>query len=365
MKKINVTSSSLPEYEFYSSKISKLWETRWLTNNGLFHKELEEKLVNKLNVENLTLFSNGHLALEYAIEALNLENNKEVITTPFTFISTTNSIIRKGLTPVFCDIKEEDYNIDVTKIENLITDKTVAIMPVHVYGNPCNVNEIEELAKKHHLKVIYDAAHAFGVEVDGKGIGSFGDISMFSFHATKVFHTVEGGALTYNSKSLKDKLESLKNFGITDPEEAEYIGGNGKLDEFRAAMGLSNLEIIDKEIEKRKKVVERYEKLLDNIKGIKFIKSSPNIKRNYAYMPILFDGFKKNRDEVYEQLKLEDIFARKYFYPLISDFSCYKDKYNSNDTPVAKRIAKNILTLPLYADLSLDDVNRICEIILR
>lgn len=363
MKKINVTSSSLPNFENYIRKTEQLWHSKWLTNNGLLHQDLERKLTEKLMVKNLTLFTNGHLALEYALESLEIKG--EIITTPFTFISTTNSIIRKGFTPIFCDIDKVDYNMDVSKIESLISNKTVAIVPVHVYGNPCNVKEIDIIAKKHNLKVIYDAAHAFGVEIDDKGIGFFGDISMFSFHATKVFHTIEGGALTYNDDSLKSKLESLKNFGITDLEEAQYIGGNGKLDEFRAAMGLCNLEIIDNEIEKRRKVVERYEQHLSNSEGIKLVKILPNVKRNYAYMPVLFDGFKKNRDEVFEELKSENIFARKYFYPLISDFDSYKSKYDYNKTPVAKHIAKNILTLPLYADLSLEDVDRICEIILR
>ena len=363
MKKISVTSSSLPKYETYITNIKQLWDSKWLTNSGIYHQQLETLLIDKLKVSFLTLFTNGHVALEYAFDSLNLDG--EVITTPFTFISTTNSITRKGLTPVFCDINEDDYNIDTTKIEKLITNRTVAIMPVHVYGNPCNVHEIDRIAKKYNLKIIYDAAHAFGVEIDGKGIGSFGNISMFSFHATKVFHTIEGGALTYNNDKLKVQLESLRNFGITNLEEAEYIGGNGKLDEFRAAMGLCNLEIIDGEIEKRKKVVERYEFLLGNIKGIKLVKPSYNVKRNYAYFPVLFDGFKKNRDEVFEELKAENILSRKYFYPLINDFACYKETYNSNDTPIAKNIAKNILTLPLYADLSLQDVNRICEIILK
>ncbi len=363
MKKINVTSSSVPNFDIYTNMIKDLWDSRWLTNNGSYHQLLENKLTKKLKVSNLTLFTNGHIALEYALESLQL--NGEVITTPFTFISTTNSIIRKGLTPVFCDVNETDYNIDVTKIEDLITDKTVAIVPVHVYGNPCNVHEIERIAKKHNLKVIYDAAHAFGVEIDGKGIGSFGDISMFSFHATKVYHTIEGGALTYSDNTLKSKLESLKNFGITHLEEAEYVGGNGKLDEFRSVMGLCNLEIIECEIEKRKKVVERYEQILGNINGIKLVKGSQNVKKNYAYMPILFDGYKKSRDEIFGELKSENIIARKYFYPLISDFSCYREKFDSSKTPIAKHIAKNILSLPLYSDLSLEDVNRICEIILR
>jgi dTDP-4-amino-4,6-dideoxygalactose transaminase len=363
MKKIMVTKTSLPRYNSYKNMLKKLWKSRLLTNNGEYHQILLHKISEKLKVENLTLFTNGHLALEYALESLKLDG--EIITTPFTFISTTNSIIRKGLKPVFCDINQSDYNIDVSKIENLINDKTVAIMAVHVYGFPCDVNGIEKIAQKYNLKVIYDAAHAFGVEIDSKGIGSFGDISMFSFHSTKVFHTIEGGALTYKDMNLNQKLNSLKNFGITGPEEAEYFGGNGKLDEFRSAMGLCNIEEIDMLINKRKKVVERYEKNLRNIKGIKFVKLENNVKMNYAYMPILFDDYKKNRDQIFENLKQENIFSRKYFYPIISEFSCYKSDFNSNETPIAKFIAKNILSLPLYADLSLKDVDKICEIILR
>lgn len=363
MKKINVTSSTLPDYKEFTDIIQNLWTTKLITNNGSYHRELEHKLIEKLKVMQLTLFTNGHSALEYAVDLL--PKKGEVITTPFTFVSTVNSILRNNFKPVFCDINYHDYNIDVSKIESLITDKTVAIMPVHVYGNPCDVAEIERISKKYNLKVIYDAAHAFGVEIDGRGIGSFGDLSMFSFHATKVYHTIEGGALTYNSDILKPRLEALKNFGITSNEEVEYIGGNGKLDEFRSVMGLCNLGVIDKEINKRKIVVDQYKKLLGNVKGITFVKELPSVKKNYAYLPVLFDNFKKNRDEVFDELRRENIFARKYFYPLVSDFACYKEDYDSYKTPIAKYIANNILTLPLYGDLNLDDVDRICEVILK
>ena len=363
MKRINVISSSLPDYNLYIDKIKSLWDTKILTNNGDYHQQLENKLLDKLKIPNITITTNGHIGLEYALETLDFKG--EIITTPFTFASTTQAIIRKGFKPVFCDISFDDYNIDTKLIAKLVTKNTVAIMPVHVYGNPCNVDEIDRIAKKYSLKVIYDAAHAFGVEVNGKGIGSFGDISMFSFHATKVFHTIEGGALSYNDSLLKVKLESLKNFGLTTSGQVENFGGNGKLDEFRSAMGLCNLEIIDNEIDKRKKVAERYEQLLSDVEGIRIVKSLPNVKRNYAYMPVLFDGYKKNRDEIFEELKKENIFARKYFYPLISDFICYKDKYDSNKTPIAKHVAKNVLALPLYSDLSSEDIDRICKIILR
>lgn len=351
----------MPNFEEYIEEIRELWESKWLTNIGSKHKELESQLLDYLKVPNITLYTNGHLALEGVIAALNLTG--EVITTPFTFASTTHAIVRNGLTPVFCDINSDDYTIDENKIEELITEKTSAIIPVHVYGNVCNVEAIESIAKKHNLKVIYDAAHTFGIEVNGKGIGSFGDASMFSFHATKVFNTIEGGAITYNDSSIKKVLNDLKNFGISGAESVEYIGGNAKMNEFQAAMGICNLRHVNGEIEKRKIVVDRYISNLENIEGIKLSKVQNGVKPNYAYFPVVFDGYKKNRDEIFEELKTQDIIARKYFYPLINDFDCYKDKYSSNDTPVAKYIADRVLTLPLYADLDLETVDRICEII--
>lgn len=361
MKKIQVTQSSMPSFEEYIEEIKDLWESKWLTNMGSKHRALESQLLEYLKVPNITLYTNGHLALEGVIAALNLTG--EVITTPFTFASTTHAIVRNGLTPVFCDINPDDYTMDVNKLEALITEKTSAIIPVHVYGNVCDVVAIEKIAKKHNLKVIYDAAHTFGVEVNGKGIGCFGDASMFSFHATKVFNTIEGGAVSYSDSSIKKVLNDLKNFGITGPESVEYIGGNAKMNEFQAAMGLCNLRHVDGEIEKRKAVVERYVSNLENIEGIKLCKEQDGVKPNYAYFPVVFESYKKTRDDVFEELKSEDIIARKYFYPLINDFDCYKDKYSSNDTPVAKHIADRVLTLPLYADLDLQTVDRICELI--
>ena len=362
-KQIFVTKSSMPEFEEYIEEIRELWDTHWLTNMGTKHKNLESQLLYYLNVPNITLFTNGHLALECIIAALDLRG--EVITTPFTFASTTHAIVRNGLKPVFCDINPDDYTIDVEKIESLITEKTSAIIPVHVYGNVCDIEAIDRIAKKHNLKVIYDAAHTFGVTVNGQGVGTFGDASMFSFHATKVFNTIEGGAVTYNDSSIKQVLNDLKNFGITGPETVECVGGNAKMNEFQAAMGICNLRHVDKEIEKRKVVVDRYIENLDKIKGIKLSKGQAGVKPNYAYFPVLFDGYKKTRDEIFEELKTQDIIARKYFYPLINDFDCYKDKYSSDDTPVAKYIADRVLTLPLYADLDFKTIDRICEIIKR
>lgn len=358
---IQVTRSSMPEFEEYIEEIRELWDTHWLTNMGTKHKNLESQLLDYLNVPNITLFTNGHLALECIIAALNLRG--EVITTPFTFASTTHAIVRNGLKPVFCDINPDDYTIDVEKIESLITEKTSAIIPVHVYGNVCDVEAIDRIAKKHNLKVIYDAAHTFGVTVNGQGIGTFGDASMFSFHATKVFNTIEGGAVTYNDSSIKQVLNDLKNFGITGPETVDYVGGNAKMNEFQAAMGICNLRHVNGEIIKRKKVVERYIENLKDITGIQLSKKQVDVESNYAYFPVVFDGYKMTRDEVFEKLKDNDIVARKYFYPLTNSFECYKDRYDVDETPVAKYIAERVLTLPLYADLALEDVDRICEII--
>ena len=362
--RINVTCSSMPSYEEYCEVIKTIFDSRWLTNMGPLHEEFSKKVSGYLGAENTALFTNGHLALCCAIKALGLAG--EVITTPFTFASTTHAIVDCGLTPVFCDIEPESYTIDVDKIEDLITDKTSAIMPVHVYGNVCDVEKIEKIAKKHNLKVIYDAAHVFGVELDGKGVGTFGDVSMFSFHATKVFNTIEGGGLVYKDESLKEKLDSFRNFGMTSPESIDYVGTNAKMNEFQAAMGICNLRYVDKEIQKRAKVEDRYRTRLGEVKGLKLCPVQKNVKQNHAYFPVVFDAevFGKNRDQVAEELKKENIFARKYFYPLTNEFSCYKGKFKG-ETPIAKQIAENVLTLPMYADLSIENVDRICDIILK
>ena len=358
---IQVTRSSMPEFEEYIEEIRELWDTHWLTNMGTKHKNLESQLLYYLNVPNITLFTNGHLALECIIAALDLRG--EVITTPFTFASTTHAIVRNGLKPVFCDINPDDYTIDVEKIESLITEKTSAIIPVHVYGNVCDIEAIDRIAKKHNLKVIYDAAHTFGVTVNGQGIGTFGDASMFSFHATKVFNTIEGGAVTYNDSSIKQVLNDLKNFGITGPEIVEYVGGNAKMNEFQAAMGICNLRHVNNEILKRKKVVERYKSHLKDVTGIKLTQEQVDVESNYAYFPVVFEEYKMTRDEIYEQLMNNDIIARKYFYPLTNNFECYQELYDKGKTPVAEYIADRVLTLPLYADLPLEEVDRICQII--
>lgn len=358
---INVTKSSLPSLEDYIDEIKELWDSHWLTNMGVKHNTLQEEIKEFLEVPNISLFSNGHLALEIALEALNLEG--EVITTPFTFVSTTHAIVRNGLTPVFCDINPKDFTIDSNLIESLITDRTSAIMPVHVYGNMCNVEEIEKIAKKYNLKVIYDAAHAFGTKYRGEGSGSFGDISMFSFHATKVFNTIEGGALAFKETKYNEIFKALQNFGITSQESVEFIAGNAKMNEFQAAMGLCNLRNIESEINKRKLIFERYIKNLKGIKGVKLPVLQNHVESNYSYFPVVFDGYTLSRDEIQEILKKNNIFSRKYFYPITSEFSCYQGKLDKGSTPVANYIAERILTLPLYSELSLDDVDRICEII--
>lgn len=366
-KQILVTESSMPEYSEYCEEIKSIFESKWLTNNGEKHKEFENKLKEYLGVSNISLFVNGHLALMTAIKAMDFKEGDEVITTPYTFASTAHAIVQNGLKPVFCDINKDNYTIDVNKIEDLITDKTVAIVPIHVYGNVCDVEKIDEIAKKHNLKVIYDAAHVFGVKYKGQSIANYGDISMFSFHATKVFNSIEGGALVYKDNILKDKLDKLKNFGINGPEKVEYVGINAKMNEFSAAMGICNLRHINDEIKKRENVYNEYIKRLSNVAGITILKKQDNVIANYAYFPVIFDKnvFGKSRDEVMDLLKEENIFTRKYFYPLITDFDCYKDLYDSSKTPIAKYMSDNVLTLPMYANLSIEDVNRICDIILK
>lgn len=359
---ILVTRSSLPPLEEYVEMLKPIWDTAWLTNMGEYHEELKRQLKEYLSAENLELFVNGHMALELVLQAMNLTG--EVITTPFTFASTTHAIVRNGLTPVFCDISEEDYTLNVDCLESMITEKTSAIVPVHVYGNLCDVKRIEEIAQKHHLKVIYDAAHAFGESLDGVSVARFGHASMFSFHATKVFHSIEGGAVAFGKKDLEPLLYQLKNFGITGYESVEYVGANGKMNEFQAAMGLCNLRYVDGEIEKRKHLVTRYRQRLENVKGIRLSREQQGVKYNYAYMPVVFDGYAADRDQVFGYLKEHNILARKYFYPCITDYHCYRNQYSSSDTPVAKRIASQVLTLPLYADLPTEVVDEICDLIL-
>lgn len=366
MNNILVTRSSMPDYEEYCKEIKELWDSHWLTNMGVKHKQLQAELEQYLACPHVVLYTNGHLALENVIAAMQFPKGAEVITTPFTFASTTHAIVRNGLVPVFCDVDPETYTIDVNKIEGLITEKTVAIVPVHVYGNMCDVEAIDRIAKKHELKVIYDAAHAFAVKYKGISSANFGDASMFSFHATKVFNTIEGGAVCFPNNDLVETLNDMKNFGIRGPERCVFVGGNAKMSEFQAAMGICNLRHLNQEISKRKKVMERYRKHLEGVKGIKLCKPQDDVESNYAYFPVVFDGFGTTRDVVFEALGTEGITARKYFYPLTNSFECYTELPTAgvDKTPIAAYLADRVLTLPMYADLALNDVDRICNVIL-
>lgn len=363
---IYVTRPSMPDIEEYVEEIKPIFENKWLTNMGPVYKKFQHQLMSYLDVSELSLFVNGHMALENAIMALGLPcEGGEIITTPFTFVSTTHAITRMNLKPVFCDIKPDDYTIDASKIESLITDKTVAIIPVHVYGNICDVEAIEEIAKKYNLKVIYDAAHAFGEKYKGESVGNFGDASMFSFHATKVFNCIEGGAITFKDKRYKLALHELKNFGIHGEDDTISIGGNAKLDEFRAAMGICNLRHVNENIANRAIVAQRYNQRLKDIAGIKLNEIKEECTSNYSYYPIYIDEiqFGKSRDQVFEELKKMGIYARKYFYPAVNDMTCYKNT-SLHNTPIAHDVSLHIVTLPIYDGLSIDEVDLICDIIL-
>lgn len=366
MPKILVTRSYMPSFEEYCEEIKDMWETHWLTNMGVKHQKLQKELEECLGIQHVVLYANGHLALENAIAALNLPRGGEVITTPFTFASTTHAIVRNGLVPVFCDIKEDDYTIDPQKVEKLITDNTVAIVPVHIYGSLCDVDEIDRIAQKYGLKVIYDAAHAFAVKYKGISSACFGDATMFSFHATKVFNTIEGGCVCFKNDAWVQLLNDMKNFGIHGLESVQYVGGNAKMNEFQAAMGICNMRHLKEGISKRKKVVEHYRSRLENVEGIKLLAIQENVESNYAYFPVVFDGYKCTRNEVFEKLAKVNVGARKYFFPLVNSFECYRNYPTAGveKTPVAQHMALRVLTLPLYADLSLKDVDRICDVIL-
>lgn len=369
----------MPTLEEYIDEIKDLWNTHWLTNMGVKYKNFQEQLLKYLNVPFVEMLSNGHMALELSLQALKLSNvscnslekncfkKMEVITTPFTFASTTHSIVRNGLSPVFCDIKEDDFTIDENLIENLITDATVAIMPVHVYGNICNVTKIQKIADKYGLKVIYDAAHSFGEKLDGISTGSFGDVSCFSFHATKVFNTIEGGAVCYKDVSFGQELCRLKNFGIKNEEVVNGVGANAKMSEFCAAMGICNLRHIDDEIKKRKTVFDYYESRLLDVAGIRTRKIPNNVQSNYAYYPIVVDEkkFGKTRNEIHSIMQKNNIYTRKYFYPITNSFECYQGKFDVFKTPIALRISKRVLCLPMYSDLSVKEIDRIVSIITK
>ena len=361
---INVTRSSIPPFEEYCAEIRDIWDSHWLTNMGDKHQALERALEDYLGVANVSLLTNGHLALENILEALDLHG--EIITSPFTFASTTHAIVRCGCTPVFCDIEPETYTMDPNLVEALITEKTVAILPIHVYGNLCDTDALQRIADQNGLRLIYDAAHAFGVRKNGVSSACFGDASMFSFHATKVFNTIEGGALCYADGSLRQRISDLKNFGIHGPEEVPFVGGNAKLNEFCAAMGLCNLRHLDGWLAERRAVVEQYRARLSGVPGLRLNEPQPGVESNYAYFPVLFDGYRYNRDEVFERLAAQNIIARKYFYPITNSFDCYRGRpgFDPALTPVARYMGERVLTLPLYAGLDSATVDRICDIIL-
>ena len=360
-KPIFVTRPLLPPIEKYEEKLKEIWNNQWLTNYGPLEQEFQSKLKEKFQSNNVELFTNGHTALDLGLRALKLEG--EVITTPFTFASTTQAIVENGLKPVYADVEKEFYNINPNNIEDLITDKTSAIVPVHVFGNPCEVEKIEKIAKEYDLKVIYDAAHAFDVKMNGKPIVKYGDMSMLSFHATKVFNTIEGGALIFDDEETRYHLRSLKNFGITpDKEEVQYMGKNGKMNEFEAAMGLCNLELLDEAIPIRKEIYERYIECLSKLESnhkVKVIRPKKEVDYNYAYFTIKLNS-NEERDYLFQTLGDYNVFSKKYFYPPCNEFPVYDFERN---TPVAKEVSDCILSLPIYLGLDLESVENICKII--
>ena len=363
-KQITVTSPLLPSLEEFTSYLQEIWDSKWITNNGQFHQQLEQALAEYLGVEYLSLFTNGTLPLITAFQALGIHKG-EVITTPYSFVATSHSIWWNGLKPVFVDIEEETCGIDPTKIEAAITPNTVAIMPVHCYGKPCKTAEIDAIAKKHNLKVIYDAAHAFGVTQDGQSILKAGDISTLSFHATKVYNTIEGGALICHSAEMKYHVDNLKNFGFRGETTVVAPGINSKMDEMRAAYGLLNLRQVDAAIEARKQVAEAYRSALRGVNGIQFFDDMLGVRHNYSYFPIFVDEeqYGISRDALYEKMKANNVLGRRYFYPLITDFDPYKDIPSANpaNLPVANKIANQVICLPMHHALSDEDVKRVID----
>jgi len=366
-KSIYVTQPSLPPLDEFVESLKTIWDSKWLTNAGPFHEEFEKQLANYLGVSHISLFANGTLALITALQALKITG--EVITTPYSFVATTHALWWNNIKPVFVDIEPRRFTLDPEKIEAAITPKTTAILPVHVYGLPCYIEEIEEIARRRGLRVIYDAAHTFGAKYKGQSIASFGDLAILSFHATKVFNTFEGGAIVCHSAEMKHHIDNLKNFGFRGETVIEEPGINAKMNEVQAAMGLLQLKYIDQNIEKRKQVADLYRKELANIEGIRFLSDLPEVKHNYAYFPILVDETKygKSRDELYEELKKHNIFGRRYFYPLISQFPTYRglESAQQGKMPVAEKTASEVICLPIYPELPTEDILRICSIIAK
>lgn len=366
-KQITVTAPLLPELDEFNVLLKEIWSSRWVTNNGRFHQQLEKELCEYLKVPFISLFTNGTLPLLTALQALNITD--EVITTPYSFVATTHSIWWNGCKPVFVDIDPATGNIDPDRIEAAITPRTTAIMPVHVYGKPCDTDKIQAIADKYGLKVIYDAAHAFGVEVNGESILKAGDMSTLSFHATKVYNTLEGGALIMHDEATKRRIDYLKNFGFAGETEVVAPGINSKMDEVRAAYGILNLRHVDESIEARHQVAVRYREALRNVEGISFMDDMPGVKHNYSYFPIFVDDEKygMTRDELYFKLREKNVLGRRYFYPLISEFSMYKGlpSASKENLPNAHRIADSVICLPMHHDLSETDLNRVINEIVK
>ena len=364
-KPIYVTSPLLPSLEDFTFLLKEIWESKMLTNNGNFHQKLEEELAKYLKVPYLSLFTNGTLPLITALQAMRITG--EVITTPFSFVATTHSLWWNGIKPVFVDIEPETCNLDPSKIEAAIPPRTTAIMPVHVYGKPCKTKEIQEIANKYGLKVIYDAAHAFGVEINGESILNFGDMATLSFHATKVYNTLEGGALVVHDEQTKKRIDYLKNFGFASETEVVAPGINSKVDEVRAAYGLLNLKQVDHAINSRRKVAIRYRDELQGVKGITFFNDIPGVRHNYSYFPIFINAeeYGMTRDELYFKMKEHNVFGRRYFYPLISTFSTYRglDSANPDNLPIATQMSNNVICLPMHHALSENEVEYILQII--
>ena len=369
MKKtqLTVTSPLLPDLNEFGELLTEIWDSKWITNNGSFHQQLEAALCEYLNVPYISLFTNGTLPLLTALQALRVTG--EVITTPYSFVATTHAIWWNGCKPVFVDIDPFNCGMDPDKIEAAITPYTTAIMPVHCYGKPCDMERIQAVADKYNLKVIYDAAHAFGVEVNGESVLNQGDLSTLSFHATKVYNTLEGGALVMHDAETKKRIDYLKNFGFAGETEVVGPGINSKMDEVRAAYGLLNLKLVDDAIEKRHQVAIRYREALRGVKGIRFFDDMPGVKHNYSYFPIFVNAeeYGMSRDELYFKMKEQGVWGRRYFYPLISTFSTYRGLPSANpeNLPVATRIANEVICLPMHHGLSEDDLNRVIDSIVR
>ena len=366
-KQITVTSPLLPDREEFNKFLQEIWETKCITNNGCFHQELERALCKYLEVPYVSLFTNGTLPLITALQALRITG--EVITTPYSFVATTHALWWNGIKPVFVDIDSRTCNLDPEKIEAAITPKTTAIMPVHCYGKPCDTKAIQSIADKYGLKVIYDAAHAFGVKVDGESILKAGDMSTLSFHATKVYNTIEGGALVMHDERTKKRIDYLKNFGFSGETTVVAPGINSKMDEVRAAYGLLNLRQVDQAISSRHRVADRYREALREVDGITFFDDIPRVRHNYSYFPIFIDAekFGMTRDELYFKMRENKVLGRRYFYPLISTFSTYRSLESSNPKylPVATKMADEVICLPMHHELSVSDIKRVLEVILE